>query len=232
MGVTRGSSGFGPEASSRTAIWSARTACGMDIHRPQARRERILGKRREVRQFAEKSASLLDDGLRESRVIYVSAAYEAVFGRVAGTPLREGADGWTGSIPKTGDWVRTAPRRRPRGETPVDTAVYRSAAATGASAGSHDPRLPIRDSTGPAHRRVASAEDVKEVKESDEAAAREREAAFGGPCGTRGRVVQREDQVRAGRNWNGWSARARRWQDIYRRSPGGPEPATTVPQCS
>jgi PAS domain S-box-containing protein len=153
--------------------------------------------------------------LREGRILYVSAAYESMFGRRMDALYERGGE-WEDAVhPDDREALRKAHRDARKGE-PFD-ALYRIRRGDGGERWIHDRGFPIRDEQDQPYRLVGIAEDVTDLKESEDALRESERRLAEALRHTQDRVVQLEDQVRDRQQLERLVGKSTSMLDVYRR---------------
>jgi PAS domain S-box-containing protein len=145
----------------------ARVAAVRDITERKRAEERLQESERRFRQLAENIGEVfwvLDPN--EKKVLYVSPAYEEVWGRTCQS-LYDRPDSFLDSVhPEDREAVRAADEQQRRGGRSEDE--YRVVRPDGSVLWIYDRAFPIRDDTGRLTRVVGVAEDITERKRAEE----------------------------------------------------------------
>src|SRR5204863_4268898 len=132
--------------------------------------------------------------LNTDRMSYVSPAYEAIFGRSQDALYEDGSDWMAAVHPEDLPWVRkTYLEAKTKGSF---DSVYRVRRRDGGVRWLHDRGFLIRNAAGEPSRLVGIAEDVTEIKESEEALRESEKRLSEALRRSEDRVVQLEDQAR------------------------------------
>ena len=154
--------------------------------------------------------------LNEGRILYVSAAYETMFGRPMDALYERGGE-WEDAVhPDDREALRKARGDARKGD--AYDALYRIRRNDGRERWIHDRGFPIRDDRDVPYRLVGIAEDVTELKESEDAL-RESEGRLAEALRhSEDRVVQLEDQVRDRQSLERLVGKSAAMLDVYRRA--------------
>jgi PAS domain S-box-containing protein len=198
----------------------------LDITDRKLMERSLLESEQKFRQFAENIRDvfwMID--LKERRFLYVSPAFEAIFGR---TPeaLYANVAGWIQCIhPEDRSWAA----KSYLGEAGENfDIVYRIDRGEDSIGWIHDRGYPIHDESGKPYRLVGVAEDVTGIKRSEEALRASERRLAEALKNTQDRVIQLEDQVRDRTKLERMVGKSGIMQDIYRRVRLGAQSDVTV----